>query len=444
MTPPFAPPPRLTLLWFFCGIQAAFCCFAFYRFNESGYLPAPFVYDKSDTFMDFFHPLFWSDDSGLYTVWGSVYPPLNFLLLQSFKTLASGNYQLGNAFELRTEARLFLMGLVLVYLAIPLLVLRTRPWRMFSSSETVPIYLAIVLASPMLFVLERGNLILLALPLLALAVAAAGTLTCIMIAFLINIKPYFAIIIMVFLLARRFQDAWVITLAAGAIFLASGIWIDNQFLVFLINLVSFSQSEELFSVREMLSLPSNVSVYSQVLRVYYAQGGELNVIGINLQLLATLVDSIKWLILCAASGIIWATRGMPTTVLIALSIAIISNLGVSVGGYSIVFYIPLIPVLYVMKHRRFYIAAIFVLLAPLDAIGLLTQNIGDQTSYLSGRLLSIDWDLAAGVFIRPPLNLALLAVLSWEVYSRYVPKVKPSAATTGPNLKSGPVAPHPA
>ena len=44
-----------------------------------GTFQLPFSYDKSDTFMDFFHPLYWSNDSGLYTVWGSVYPPLNFL-----------------------------------------------------------------------------------------------------------------------------------------------------------------------------------------------------------------------------------------------------------------------------------------------------------------------------------------------------------------------------
>lgn len=55
-----------------------------------------------------------------------------------------------------------MIWLLLIYLALPLLVLRTRPCRIFSRGEIVPIYLAIVLASPMLFVLERGNLQLLA------------------------------------------------------------------------------------------------------------------------------------------------------------------------------------------------------------------------------------------------------------------------------------------
>jgi len=43
-------------------------------FDAYGYLPAPFIYDKHDTFMDFFNVLYWAGDEGRYTDWHSVYP----------------------------------------------------------------------------------------------------------------------------------------------------------------------------------------------------------------------------------------------------------------------------------------------------------------------------------------------------------------------------------
>jgi len=49
---------------------------------EYGYLPSPFVYDKSDTFMDLFNTMYWAYYEGRYTDWGSVYPPLGFLFLK--------------------------------------------------------------------------------------------------------------------------------------------------------------------------------------------------------------------------------------------------------------------------------------------------------------------------------------------------------------------------
>lgn len=53
-------------------------------FLES-YLPAPFVVNKNDTFMDFYNVFHWSMREGAYTEWASVYPPVNFLIIGVFK-----------------------------------------------------------------------------------------------------------------------------------------------------------------------------------------------------------------------------------------------------------------------------------------------------------------------------------------------------------------------
>ena len=63
---------RLVILAAICGAQAAAVAYYLFFLNSHGYLPTPFIYDKSDTFMDFFHTMIWADRDGRYTEWGSV------------------------------------------------------------------------------------------------------------------------------------------------------------------------------------------------------------------------------------------------------------------------------------------------------------------------------------------------------------------------------------
>jgi hypothetical protein len=47
-----------------------------------GYLPQPFFYDPSDTWMDWFNVADWAYDKGTYDSWGSIYPPLSFVFMR--------------------------------------------------------------------------------------------------------------------------------------------------------------------------------------------------------------------------------------------------------------------------------------------------------------------------------------------------------------------------
>ena len=93
------------LLFACCVIQIAGCIYFWLSFTQNGYLPSPFVYDKADTFMDFFHTMYWADEPGRYTDWGSVYPPLNFLFLKGARWLLFGQVHESDAFTLRDSAK---------------------------------------------------------------------------------------------------------------------------------------------------------------------------------------------------------------------------------------------------------------------------------------------------------------------------------------------------
>ena len=73
----------------FCGLffQVANFVFEVLFYLENDYLPQPFFHDKGDTFMDFYHPYYWADDDGRYTLWKSVYPPLIFCFYFLLKCL---------------------------------------------------------------------------------------------------------------------------------------------------------------------------------------------------------------------------------------------------------------------------------------------------------------------------------------------------------------------
>lgn len=54
-----------------------------YLFDQNGYLPQPFFYEPSDTFMDWFNTAYWARDPGAYDSWRTIYPPLTFVVLRS-------------------------------------------------------------------------------------------------------------------------------------------------------------------------------------------------------------------------------------------------------------------------------------------------------------------------------------------------------------------------
>jgi hypothetical protein len=403
-----------------CAIQIAGALYYLSSFVRNGYLPTPFIYDKADTFMDFFHPLFWADDDGRYTAWGSVYPPVNFLFLKCARWLLIGDAQFADAFALREYMPGSWVYLVFAYLVISGFPFRSELWQGFTNLERFLAYLIGAISSPMLFALERGNLIVFSMPFLALALAKPGWKRVGAIGMLVNIKPYFVIFLVVFALTRRLNELVACTLAAGFIFLVTGVILDLHFLTFLENLFQFSQ-DAVFSGRELLSMPSSVSAFAQVLRAYYGQGGNFFFENIDTLMIANTIELVKW-IACAAAllccGLAW--RSLSIEEAQAVSTVVITNLGIWVGGYSLILYIVAVPVFLRMRFRWIYAGLVLLILSPLDAITILTDNIGPQLVYLSETQLDIIWQLGLGALLRPLLNLGLMLALTLEMLLMYM------------------------
>lgn len=157
-------------------------------FVARGYLPSPFVFDTNDTFMDWFNTAYWANNPGAYDVWRTIYPPLSFVFLDMFSL--QGCY-LDSPFHARdcdwlgraTIYSFYVIDVVLVWLVMRRVDRATAPMRT----------IALGLGLPLLFTLERGNLIVVGFACFVLAHgpllqsrwlrALAGAAT-------INFKPY--------------------------------------------------------------------------------------------------------------------------------------------------------------------------------------------------------------------------------------------------------------
>ncbi len=102
----------------------------------------------------------------------------------------------------------------------------------------------------------------------------------------------------------------------------------------------------------------------------------------------------------------------------SLLVVATTNLGIWVGGYTIILYIVLIPVFIKMRARWLYISLLALMAMPLDMIPLMGEPIGVQYSYLSDSYINIQWTLGLGSVIRPVLNILLLVILSCEFLAR--------------------------
>lgn len=178
-----------------------------------GYLPQPFIFFPFDTFMDWHNPAYWAHNPGTYDVWQSVYPPISFVFLRIFSDgscYASGAL-LGRDCDLvgRTSILGFwLLGGIVTFMA----------FRRIDRSTALLRTTALMLGLPMLYGLERGNLLIPCYVAFVLAhsrILKSARLKWLAHAVAINFKPYLVLTLLPLIVQRRwrwFEGAGIATL----------------------------------------------------------------------------------------------------------------------------------------------------------------------------------------------------------------------------------------
>jgi hypothetical protein len=408
--------------------MAAFIYYLYFL-NSEGYLPTPFIFNKFDTFMDLFNTMDWAGREGRYSEWGSIYPPLNFLFLQCVRWLFVDIQDSINPLDLRANGDAVIAFLIVSYLCIPAFVLSQRYWSKFNKYEKILIYFISISSVPMLFALERGNLILFCLLFLPFLFSNSPLARLISIAVLVNIKPYFVLLFLPYIVKRFWDELIVAVMVAGVLYFVTGAILGSEPFALLGNVINFSQGT-LPSLREVLAMPSSVSAFAYILGSDTFIASKHSDFTIEPSFIATIIEVIKWSIMTLAAVIMFmAAKRLPLNQLIAMTLVIITNCGMSVGGYTLIIYIALLPIFWEMRLSRIYIWCIVLMSLPLDIIAVAEDTLPPQNypSFFTNAYSTIEWTVGLGSFVRPTLNLLLLATMAWEFQGKNFNRIANSA-----------------
>ncbi len=216
------PAPRLiplVLEWVLAGAVVASVIWTFAFFRQNGFLPQPFVFDTNDTFMDWFNTAYWANNGGAFEVWGTIYPPLSFVFLD---TLSLPGCYLETSFYAR-DCDWLARGAILACYLISVWV----AWLAFrkANPNTAPMRtLAIALGLPLLFTLERGNLIIAAFPFFVIAhseVTKSRAWRVFSAAVTINFKPYLVVPVFSYAVKREWRAFELMGIASVALYLVT-------------------------------------------------------------------------------------------------------------------------------------------------------------------------------------------------------------------------------
>ncbi len=420
------------LLCFIGALQILYVFFVVIQLShyKQGYLPSPFFINKSDTLMDLFNPMSWVDDDDRYTLWRSVYPPLNFLILGIFKTVGGSSIFENNPYELRAQNIISQIVFLLIYITVPIVILSMRYYSFFKKQTKILIYIIFITGIPALYALERGNLIVIALPFIALSLSGSVVGRISGLATLINLKPYFLILGFLIFFRKYWAESLFSIIIATILFFASGLLLgDENYLLIFENLSNFDNKTQtgfldLHDLRFNLLGFSNENIQALLT---LTQEQNLNSEYIyNLTKISYLLIGII-LILIALKRNVISIQQIYTILYIVLL-----NITGKIGGYSLIIYFCLLPIIASFRFATIYLVLITLINAPIEIFFNIAESVIDYTYqpkfsvvYLGGEMVTqITAKLSLGTLLRPLLNAAVMGLLIIELIKSRAPAPK--------------------
>lgn len=377
-----------------------------------GYLPTPFFYEPLDTWMDWFNTAQFAHRPGAYDLWGTIYPPLSFIVL---KITTYGQCYTANYYEPRDCDTYGIVALHIFYLIN--IVLTAKTLIKIDRRTALPRAFALTAGLPMVFALERGNIILLTYTALLLAygpLLRSARWRWFFAACAINFKIYLIGTLFAQLLQRRwrwFEGALLATILVYLIsFAILGAGTPREIFN---NIMYFSASFQAASPLDLMY----ASTYKPLIYVLEGNGFPvLETLGSGpiealIFWLPIIIYGVVALIALAALAVAFRPGSVPMHRLIFLSIA--AALISSEAGH----YTTMLLILFIFMEpwrgfgRIWSIVVSYILCIPAD-IPLFFVPPLVRESYLSGHPVVVEFAVGIGPFIRPGLILSIVVAMS--------------------------------
>jgi hypothetical protein len=377
------------------------------------YLPQPFFYEPQDTWMDWFNTAFWAHQPGAYDTWGTLYPPLSFVVLK-FVTFG-GCYAFSEQYPSRDCDWYGIAMLHLFYVINVVLIART--FLKIDRRTALPRAFALSAGLPMVFALERGNLILLCFTCVMLAygpLVRSARWRWVFAALSVNFKVYLVGALFAQILRRRWRWFEGAALATVIVYLLSfaAMGTGTPWQIYN-NIVNYSGG---FQAAGLLDL-WYAGTYKPLLSLLRGEAFPiLNVLGSRqIELLSVVLPAILLatlgLIGLAALAAAFRPQRVPMYRLVFLSIAA-ALITSEAGGYTQMF---LILFVFMEPWRGFgriwAIVVCYILCIPAD-IPIVWVPPVVRESFLGGGPVIAQYAVGVGPFLRPGLVLSVAVALS--------------------------------
>lgn len=382
-------------------------------FLNRHYLPQPFVWDPQDTFMDFFNVAYWAHRDNMYSVWRAVYPPLSFALL---RLVSTPTCYVSSSFAGRECDVIGLAFIILSYIGA--LMASYRALRFVRPEVAGWRFVAFALGLPGLFVLERGNLLILCQLCLAIVVVPdlGGRWSKALLAgVMINLKPYLVLPTLSLAMRGDWRQLELAGIATIGVYLASWAFIGAGNPIELIentsNWVDFTGTDIVFEMYYTTSFSNMFGVVDRgfpILRYVPSGIYEPFRASVETMLLATQLSALAAILL----GVV-RPRGLPQA-RFALLLLLLTLVGRSPGGYSeffVVFLVFLEP--WDRWLPRLAVILAYLISVPYEYLVSALPPV-NTASWLSGQAVIATFGIGVSQFLRPLALLAILLALSWD------------------------------
>lgn len=407
------PTPRGIEAVMAVAMVAGFCHLA-WTVVVGGYVPLPFVYDVSDTFMDWFNPAYWAHNGRAYSAYTSIYAPLSFVVL---KVLALPScYVTGpHPKDVRDCDVIGIAAILIIYaLCVILAAIAFR-----RHDRTTWLYRAIGfgLGLPLLYALERGNLIMIAF--LALigffGLARSKAAFIVNAAVMINMKSYLLFPVLALGIKRQWRLLELCGIATIALYLVtlalfgSGtpaelvrnlqVWFAAMSSV-VWDQISYSTTYSPFLQFDIHKYPIREFIPDRIVTIATT--------AIHVELFASRLVAL----ICI--GFAWLYPGAISTSRLAFFLIMQSFVVENPGGYGQSIFLFLV-FLEKWTNVRVGIAIVmaYLISIPTDLLFAAALKV-PREAWLTGRDVTTVYGLTIGALIRPGLILIMLWALAFD------------------------------
>ena len=401
------------------------------------FMPQPLHEVPSDTWMDWFNPAYWGDRPVRYSEWKAIYLPLSFMFLD---LVTLENCYHSDSFFARDCDTVSYFVIISVYI----LCACAAAYNFFLNDRHnyVPRSIAFVFGLPMIFLLERANLLICAFPLFVYVFGVTKKnpiVQAIANGLMVNFKPYLVIPVLMYAVKRRWRLAEMAAIATILVYFISYAYVGDG------APWQIYENYTKYWTEEYISNIFHSTSYTPFLYLVRSNYPMTELLGSpiidGVDLLVPLVTGLSMAAMVLALAAAWLQPGAVTGQRIAAILMVGYMVTTALPTYG---FIILIFLVFLEKWERFWpiVAIVSCYLLSIYAdypLTLLWES--HDMNWSNGRYAFVPVSITLGHFVRPGLCILVLWALSIDTILESLKAhrhTRPCVGLTLPSDISGP------